>query len=338
MSLKPALLHFKFDNFAKLPARVGNSVDSDVQTDCNQKKWSLRLYPGGISSEERTYISLYLMNNYKEDVSGVDFVLTLKNTLGDIACEMKYTFTTFTDIKVGTGYGSPAFIERSLVLDEKQSILINGELHVDALIQTKLPKNAVVQQANSLPSKILGLLESGDSSDVSFDVENETIKAHSFVLKLGAPLLADLCRNEEGDVNAEGAILTINDTTAEVFKLALRYVYGDSDLRDEIMVKLGNDLISFADRFELIELKDTVEGALVRNCVVDKTNVSDYILFADSKNCPKLKDYAVSFFMLTAHDVLKSEDSNQLRESTELLTELCIAMSIDKNDVVVNRG
>jgi coenzyme F420-reducing hydrogenase alpha subunit len=71
---------------------------------------------------------------------------------------------------------------------------------------------------------------------------------------------------------------------------------------------------------------------------VDKTNVSDYILFSTSKNCLKLKEHALSIYMLTAHDVLKSEESKQLRESTELLVELSTAMSIDKNDVVVNRG
>jgi hypothetical protein len=104
------------------------------------------------------------------------------------------------------------------------------------------------------------------------------------------------------------------------------------------MLKWGKDLISFADKYELVELKDTEEDALVRNCVVDKTNVSDYILFSTSKNCPKLKEYALSIYMLTAHDVLKSEESKQLRESTELLIELSTAMSLEKNTVAFKRG
>jgi hypothetical protein len=48
---------------------------------------------------------------------------------------------------------------------------------------------------------------------------------------------------------------------------------------------------------------------------------------AYSKNCALLKEYAVSYFILHAKAVLKSEHSVQLRATTELLTELMAAMT-----------
>ena len=170
-------------------------------------------------------------------------------------------------------------------------------------------------------------LAPGTDSDISFTVQNEVINAHHFILKLNAPVLAEFFQNS--------TTLTINDTPADVFRVALSYVYGNCEIADATMVNFGKDLITVADKYELLELKETVENALVRNCVVSKSNVSEYILFADSKNCPMLKEYAVSFFMLNAQDVLKSDSSLQLRESAEILTELIIAMGNKFNQVAI---
>jgi hypothetical protein len=61
---------------------------------------------------------------------------------------------------------------------------------------------------------------------------------------------------------------------------------------------------------------------MVQNCVVDKTNAADYILFADARSCPLLKEYAISFFMLYTPNILRSEHSKNLRESAQLMEEL----------------
>jgi hypothetical protein len=64
-STKPALLHFKFDDFADLPSDVDIEVRSDEQTDCNGNLWSLELFPGGESPvEKQGFISLYLCTEY----------------------------------------------------------------------------------------------------------------------------------------------------------------------------------------------------------------------------------------------------------------------------------
>jgi hypothetical protein len=83
-------------------------------------------------------------------------------------------------------------------------------------------------------------------------------------------------------------------------------------------------LINAANKYDLVALKMAVENILVQECVITKENVSEYIVFADSKCCPLLKEYALSYFVLHCKDVLKSEDSKILRESGELLSEIII--------------
>jgi hypothetical protein len=67
-----------------------------------------------------------------------------------------------------------------------------------------------------------------------------------------------------------------------------------------------------------------VENILVQECVITKKNVSEYIVFADSKCCPLLKEYALSYFVLHCKEVLKSEHSKILCESAELLKEIIL--------------
>lgn len=62
MSVKPVLLHFKFDNFASLQTRVGTSVLTETQIDYNGNRWYLELYNVGPrrSTTNDGDISLYL--------------------------------------------------------------------------------------------------------------------------------------------------------------------------------------------------------------------------------------------------------------------------------------
>jgi hypothetical protein len=81
-------------------------------------------------------------------------------------------------------------------------------------------------------------------------------------------------------------------------------------------------------------MKLAVENDLVRECIIDKTNVADYILFADAQSCALLKEYAISFLALHAKEILKSEHSKRLRESAELLSEIIVLTNEDDVDTM----
>ncbi|KAL7536735.1 hypothetical protein ACHAXR_007371 [Thalassiosira sp. AJA248-18] len=60
-------------------------------------------------------------------------------------------------------------------------------------------------------------------------------------------------------------------------------------------------------------------------------NVVDWLLFADAKTCPLLKEYAISFFVTRADDLLSLESSKKVKDSPELMEELMIAVAKDRD-------
>lgn len=81
MKLEPALLHFKFDNFASLPSQL-NKYTILEETDSNGKKWQLCLFPGGVhTNNEPGLISVVLRNESEEDLDG-RYILSVIDATG----------------------------------------------------------------------------------------------------------------------------------------------------------------------------------------------------------------------------------------------------------------
>lgn len=89
--------------------------------------------------------------------------------------------------------------------------------------------------------------------------------------------------------------------------------------------KLGREIIDAADRFCVVGLKVAIENLMVASRVIVASTVADYLLFADAKTCPLLKEYAMSFFVSRATDILNSSWSDKLKASPKLLQELILA-------------
>ena len=152
---------------------------------------------------------------------------------------------------------------------------------------------------------------------MSVNVDGKIFHVHSFILEIYAPILADFCQHN----NAFDGI------SSSVFQMILEYVYSGKRPSIAYVLAFGKELIDAANRFELVELKLAIERILVHDLIVDKTNVAEYIVFADAKSCPLLKEYAISFFLLHAKEILNSDNSKALRESGELLIEIMKIMA-----------
>ena len=46
-------------------------------------------------------------------------------------------------------------------------------------------------------------------------------------------------------------------------------------------------------------------------------NVADYIILADSKTCPLIKEYATAYFFARAEDIVDSSSSEKLQETAD---------------------
>jgi hypothetical protein len=160
-------------------------------------------------------------------------------------------------------------------------------------------------------------------------VGDKVCSAHLAIIDANSPILAKYCNiTELGDKSKE----VIKDLSPEVFQILLEHVYSGCLPSKESALKYGKELINAANKYELIDLKLAVENILVQERIINKVNVSDYILFADAQSCALLEEYATSFFLLHFRELLKSEHSKCLRDSGELLSEIMLLMA-DEHEV-----
>ena len=78
-------------------------------------------------------------------------------------------------------------------------------------------------------------------------------------------------------------------------------------------------------------VKLAVETALVGNFRLDKENFAGWLLFAESKTCPLIKEAAIAYFVARSKDLLQSKAWSTLKESPELMAELMKEMSEQLN-------
>lgn len=344
MPFKPVLLHFDFPEFEKLgDLEAGDKADSLVQTDCNGHKWSISIQPGGRpDATEVWWVPIYLHSRNEQSME-CKYSIAIKGTNSSYEDTIGYTFPAVEErchVHVsrhrarnsappqGIGFGPDQMITRSQILDEDEGILKDDVLTIHVTIQVKDEIDQFYGPTTYINNKMLELLKSGVDSDITFKVEKKTFHAHSLIIKNNAPILGSFFDGK--------CSVVIRDIKPDVhvFKIVLGYVYsGCFPTRDEIDM-YGEELIDAANKFKLTDMKLAVENDLVRECILDKTNVADYILFADAQSCALLKEYAISFLALHSKEILKSEHSKRLRESAELLAEIIVLTNEDDGDAM----
>ena len=291
---------------------------SEEQTDLNGHKWKLFVKPGGDTrNTEPGWISLFL-HNENTDKLNVKFTIAVNNVNGATAKEEQFEYYFVKKI----GYGGREIMKRSDILDTSNSILQNGTLCIEVTIQVKDDKEHLYQPESEHSIRMLTLLKSKKNTDTSFQVGSKEFRVHSVIIDTHVPLLGNQCKD------------VIKNITPEVFQLLLEHIYSGNQPTDEMILEHGKALIDAANKYELIELKMIVESVLVRERIITKKNVADYILFADAQSCPLLKEYALSFFLMHYKELLKSEHSKRLRDSGELMTEIMMLMDPNENKAV----
>mmetsp|Transcript_18728 Transcript_18728/g.45031 ORF Transcript_18728/g.45031 Transcript_18728/m.45031 type:complete len:370 (+) Transcript_18728:518-1627(+) len=324
MSLKPVLLQFKFKDFEGLPSGPGQLVLSEELAESNGNAWKLDLYPGGYRREDEGWISLFLENNGKNDV-WARYSIILRNASGAVYDEVN-SITPYLFSSEGDAMGVLRLQKRSEILDERNNILSDGALVFNVHLHFK-ERGSLHKPSGSVLTKMLQLLKNTDNADASFKVGDEIVTSHKLILSTNAPVLFEFCGE-----NNDGSPVAIDDTSAEIFRIILRYVYGEEIPESKTIMDEGKDIISAADRFGIVGLKLAVEAVLVESSVVRSHTVADWLVFADSKTCPLLKEQATAYFASRSADILKCESSKLLKESPKLLTELLIEASKSSNE------
>ncbi|KAJ4783316.1 BTB/POZ and MATH domain-containing protein 2 [Rhynchospora pubera] len=147
----------------------------------------------------------------------------------------------------------------------------------------------------NLNSQIGNLLESSETADVIFDVENQSFRCHRTILAARSPVLkAGLFGNM---VEATQKRIKIENICPEVFKAMIHFMYTDSlpcydseTMSAEIMAQ---QLFVVADRYAIEGLKALCEDKLCHSISLDMVAAS--LALAERHNSPRLKNSCLEF-------------------------------------------
>lgn len=360
------VLRFKIDDFESLPV---NPLDAfiipEILTDDEvRNEWRLELEtsPRVQDAEKNFSVALFSVKGYGEmGDADIKIAFIVRDKFGGV-----YRYRpldgqhTILEDEYDEGFGTD-LIKRSEILDKTNNLLVDETtLVIDVEVQVvdldPPPADYGINKfkhENPHLKNMMKLLKNGDDSDISFKVGDVAIPAHKLILKSNAPILHSFCTEIEGGPS----LVDINDTTPEIFRILLHYVYGGDDAKAlymwheisadeekaaqqdenkpnslERINKLGMDIIEAANRYGVVGLKLAVEADLVEQYVVNMNNAVEWILFADAMTCPLLQEYATSYFSDMIKDILSSESAEKLKTSPRLMSELMIAISNNPND------
>ena len=174
-------------------------------------------------------------------------------------------------------------------------------------VDSSLTRNSTVSSSKASPlwsppsrglSDFLRWFESGGSSDVTFVVDEERMRAHRVILLARAPVLSSLCADADADIE-------ISEVSPAVFKEVLRFTYCDELSTPEVHSTQdgARGVLEAADRFGVTRLKQLAEIELAtRHLSVE--GAADLLLLADAHSCPQLKESATELFVSKAPEVI----------------------------------
>ncbi|CAD6344142.1 unnamed protein product [Miscanthus lutarioriparius] len=141
------------------------------------------------------------------------------------------------------------------------------------------------------------ILMTSDLTDVSFQVDGETFRAHRLVLAARSPVfrteLFGRRQMAESSQQQESSI-AIQDMKASTFKSMLHYMYhGLLPAETAWMMSEFQDLYVAADKYGLDTLKQTCEEILCAS--VNTDTVLSSLQFAEERACLKLKSRCLDF-------------------------------------------
>ncbi|KAJ1687377.1 hypothetical protein LUZ63_018767 [Rhynchospora breviuscula] len=145
----------------------------------------------------------------------------------------------------------------------------------------------------NLPSQIGKLLESSETTDITFVVENQYFTCHRSILAAQSPVLkAELFENM---VETTQKHIKIEDICPEVFKAMLHFMYTDSLRCDSetVSAEMAQHLFVAADRYAIEGLKSLCEDKLCDSVSLD--TVASTLALAQRHNSPCLKNHCLEF-------------------------------------------
>uniref|UniRef100_A0A0D6QRG7 BTB domain-containing protein n=1 Tax=Araucaria cunninghamii TaxID=56994 RepID=A0A0D6QRG7_ARACU len=335
---------------------VGKYIASDTFT-VGGYQWAIYFYPDGKNAEDNSlYVSIFIaLASEGTDVRAL-FELTLRDQSGKGKHKVHSHFDRslesgpYTLKYRGSMWGYKRFFRRAAL--ETSDFLKDDSLDIFCTVgvvvtHTEGPKQYTIPAPISdLGQNFGALLESGEGSDVSFDVDGEIFHAHKLVLAARSPVFKAQLYGPMRDRNTDN--IKIEDMEAPVFKAMLHFIYWDTlpdtheltgSTSTSASTLMAQHLLAAADRYGLERLRLLCEAKLCDEVTTD--TVATTLALAEQHHSSQLKSVCLKF--AAAHEnlgaVMQTEGFEYLQESCpSLLSELLETIAgVEEDPLIVNK-
>ena len=167
---------------------------------------------------------------------------------------------------------------------------IRPAFSVDILIDFKDGSAYIKEGEKNVLGYLTKLLNDSSLADVTFQLKNEAIKAHSIIVSAGSPVLSVMFTQDF--VESRTRVVEIKDTKPQVFKQLLHYIYTGKAPEIE-REGMAHDLLVAADKYGVESLKEECANGLIKNLKVE--NASRTLITAHLHSSSKLHESTLSF-------------------------------------------
>ncbi|EYU19944.1 hypothetical protein MIMGU_mgv1a007421mg [Erythranthe guttata] len=301
-------------------------------------EWAIYFYPDGKNPEDSSmYVSVFIaLASEGTDVRAL-FELTLSHQSGKGKHPLHSHFDRalesgpYTLKYRGSMWGYKRFFRRTSL--ETSDFLKDDCLSMHCtvgVVRTRVegPKSySVIVPPSDMGQSLKYLLDSETGCDITFQVGEESFRAHKLILAARSPVFRAQFFGLVGNPNSDK--VEIEDVEPFIFKALLQFIYSDElPSFDEIMDStttpsaiMMQHLLAAADRFGLDRLKQLCEVKLCEE--VNAETVATTLSLAEQHRCPQLKAICLKFAATNLGVVMQSEGFRHLEESCpSLLSEL----------------
>jgi len=266
--------------------------------------WELRVYPNGYDDENANYLGIFV--KHKEGNSHqylIKSIIQLLDSTGEKKVPVELPGKILSSKQM---HGTKKYIERETLMQNQQ---LYSEDSITFLLEAEICQPGTRISAEDQPSEeeedkegkqkdgkegplardMLEMLRTGQHSDVRVIAGDRSFACHSNILAARSPVFAamfshDMVENRNGKVD-------ISDLPPLTVEAMLHWMYGAWLPRTE----LTPQLLSAADKYDLADLKTSVETALSRN--VSFSSCLEMIILADQHSATRLKSAALAFIV-----------------------------------------
>jgi len=314
MTEQPKSLKYRFvwviEKFSELTQANGYSIEScDLifKGPCDiERKWKLKVYPNGISSNYNGKVSVDLISMTKCSVNASYKIATLDKTKTITNNNIKGQYVFYEESEAS--YDNAAlysFAVKSLLEEQLQpddTLIIVCDITEEPARRTvSMTDRMLVKNGNPMMlfnsvyhkelvkdmSNIFMKKENGH--DVLINCGDKVFYCHKFMLSARSQVFhamfnSDMVENKSCSVNVE-------DFHPNVMEEMLQYIYTGCTLAID---KYGRELLAVAEKYQLEKLKTCCEEYL--SGTLDVENCIDLLLLGDLNQAKTLKETALEFF------------------------------------------